>query len=43
MECARVRGSLAALRIGMDVLAAEDVHVQQMLAHGGVFTTPLVA
>ncbi len=31
--------TLAALRMGMDVLRAEDVHPRNLIAHGGFFTT----
>jgi len=37
---AEVQGAFATLAIGMDVLAAEDVHVDRMTAHGGLFRTP---
>ena len=32
--------SLATLRIGMDVLHGEEVQVDRMTAHGGLFRTP---
>jgi sugar (pentulose or hexulose) kinase len=35
--------ALATLRIGMDVLASEDVQLEKMFAHGGLFTTKGVA
>ncbi|SBN64359.1 Sugar (pentulose or hexulose) kinase [Curtobacterium sp. 9128] len=37
---AEVQGAFATLAIGMDVLAGEDVHVDRMTAHGGLFRTP---
>ncbi|MFJ3383684.1 MULTISPECIES: xylulokinase [unclassified Curtobacterium] len=37
---AEVQGAFATLAIGMDVLATEDVRVDRMTAHGGLFRTP---
>ncbi|WP_413601286.1 xylulokinase [Curtobacterium sp. Curtsp57] len=37
---AEVQGAFATLAIGMDVLAGEDVRVDRMTAHGGLFRTP---
>ncbi|MCY1696206.1 xylulokinase [Curtobacterium sp. SL109] len=37
---AEVQGAFATLAIGMDVLAEEDVRVDRMTAHGGLFRTP---
>ncbi|MCI8526098.1 MAG: ATPase [Oscillospiraceae bacterium] len=34
--------TMATLRIGMEILAAEDVAIDSMTAHGGLFKTPLV-
>ncbi|MGU3409657.1 xylulokinase [Microbacterium sp. M1A1_1b] len=37
---AEVQGAFATLAIGMDVLHGEDVAVDRMTAHGGLFRTP---
>lgn len=37
---AEVYGAFATLSIGMEVLEAEDVRVDRLLAHGGLFRTP---
>ena len=40
---AQVYGAFAALRLGMDMLAAEEVGVDTLVAHGGLFRTEGVA
>ncbi len=40
---AQVYGVFGTLSMGMQVLAAEDVAVDRMLAHGGIFRTPGVS
>lgn len=39
---ALLNSSLATLRIGMDILAGEDVRVDRIAGHGGLFKTPVV-
>ena len=39
---AQLYSALAALRIGLDILAREQVSVDRLLGHGGFFKTPLV-
>jgi len=34
--------SMATLRIGMDLLAGEDIMIEKFLGHGGLFKTPIV-
>lgn len=34
--------ALSALKIGMDILAEEDVKIDKILGHGGLFKTPVV-
>ena len=35
-------GAVVTLRLGMDILAAEDVRIDSLLGHGGFFKTPVV-
>lgn len=37
-----INSTMATLRIGMDILRNEDVHLDRMLGHGGLFKTELV-
>lgn len=39
---ALLNSSLATLRLGMDILAEEDVRVDRIAGHGGLFKTPVV-
>lgn len=34
--------ALATLKLGMDILAKEDVRIDTIFGHGGLFKTPLV-
>lgn len=38
-----IASAFGAMRIGMDTLAAEDVKVDKLVGHGGIFKTPQVA
>lgn len=40
---AEIYGVFATLRLGMDVLKAEGVELDELFAHGGIFATPVVA
>ena len=37
-----VSGAMASLRVGMNILAAENVKIDSLLGHGGFFKTPVV-
>ena len=37
-----VSGAVVTLRLGMDILAAEQVRIDSLLGHGGFFKTPVV-
>ncbi|HCO62104.1 MAG TPA: ATPase [Clostridiales bacterium] len=39
---AQIYSSLATLKLGMDILAGEQVAVERLLGHGGFFKTPVV-
>lgn len=40
--CAQLFSSLVGLHIGMNILKDEDLHFDHVLAHGGMFKTPIV-
>ena len=42
MDAGRPYSTLATLKIGMDILAAEGVAIDSLTGHGGLFKTPLV-
>lgn len=40
---AQLYSSMATLRIGMDLLSQENVAIDRLMGHGGLFKTPIVA
>ncbi len=39
----QIYSCFATLRLGVDILTRENIHIDSLIAHGGIFTTPLVA